>query len=47
MGKVTIVLRDSIEERLRDLIRKRGDLSRIIEQALEEWLDRREEEPDG
>lgn len=47
MGKITFVLRDNIEERLRDLIRKRGDLSRIIEQALEEWLDRREEKPDG
>ena len=43
MGKITIVLSDDIEERLRTKTRKRGDLSRIIEKALEEWLERNEE----
>ncbi len=47
MGKITLVLSDEIEERLRNLIRKRGDLSKIVEQALEDWLDRREGETDG
>jgi len=47
MGKLTIVLSDSLEERLRTQIRRRGDLSRIIEEALEEWLDRREAGRDG
>ena len=47
MGKLTIVLSDSLEERLRCLIRRRGDLSRIIEEALAEWLDRREKEAEG
>lgn len=48
MGKITIVLSDDIEERLRIQTRKKGDLSRIIEMALEEWLDRHEEEkPNG
>ena len=42
MGKITVVLSDDIEERLRTHMRKRGDLSRIIEKALEEWLDRHE-----
>jgi len=40
MGKLTIVLSDEIEERLRAHTRKRGDLSRIIEQTLEEWFNR-------
>lgn len=40
MGKITIVLSDDTENRLRAHLRKRGDLSRIIETALEEWLDR-------
>ena len=43
MGKVTFVLSEDIEERLRAKTRKRGDLSRIIEKAIEEWLDRNEE----
>lgn len=40
MGKITIVLSDDMEERLRTHIRKKGDLSRIIELALEEWFNR-------
>lgn len=40
MGKLTIVLSDEMEERLRAHIRKKGDISRIIEQALEEWFNR-------
>jgi len=40
MGKITIVLSDDMENRLRAHTRKRGDLSRIIEEALEEWFNR-------
>jgi len=40
MGKLTIVLSDEIEEKLRAHMRKKGDLSRIIELALEEWFNR-------
>lgn len=47
MGKITLVLSDEIEDRLRNLIRKRGDLSKIVEQALKELLDRREGKTDG
>ncbi len=47
MGKITLVLSDEIEDRLRNLIRKKGDLSKIVEQALEELLDRREGEKDS
>ena len=43
MGKVTIVLSDQLEERLRAFPRKKGDLSKIVEQALEAWLAKKEE----
>lgn len=40
MAKVMVVLDEKIEENLRNHIRKRGDLSKIINEALEEWLQR-------
>jgi len=43
MGKVTVVLSDKVEARVRAFIRKKGDLSRIVEQALEDWLKKEEE----
>lgn len=44
MGKITVVLSDQVEARARTFLRRRGDLSRIVEQALEDWL-KKEEKP--
>ena len=38
MGKIMVVLSDPLENRLREHIRKRGDLSRIVEEALVRYL---------
>ena len=38
MGKINVVLKDDVEDALRDKIRKRGDLSKIIEGALRKVL---------
>lgn len=35
MGKITIVLTEKAETKLRDKIRKKGDMSRIISELLE------------
>lgn len=38
MGKINVVLSDGIEEKLRDHVRKRGDLSVLVEKALYGFL---------
>lgn len=38
MGKITVVLSDQVEDSIRAVTRRKGDLSRIVEQALEDWL---------
>jgi len=43
MGKLTIVLSDKMETRLRTLIQRKGDLSKIVETALGFWLERDQE----
>ena len=40
MGKILATLPDDLENRLREHLRKQGDLSRIITEALESYLDR-------
>ena len=40
MGKLTIVLSDAMETRLRALTLKKGDLSRIVEKALKFWIEK-------
>ena len=42
MGKVNIVLDDDIEWALRTQIRRRGDLSRIVNEALRNHLNEKE-----
>jgi len=38
MGKLTIVLSEETDERLRNVAKKKGDLSEIVETALKMWL---------
>jgi len=38
MGKVTVVLDDDIEEKMRNHIKRKGDLSKIVEEALRKHL---------
>jgi metal-responsive CopG/Arc/MetJ family transcriptional regulator len=40
MGKIMVTLSDELENRLREHLRKQGDLSRIVTEALESYLDR-------
>lgn len=40
MGKVTAIVSDDVENRLRDFVRGKGDISRIVEEALEAWLNK-------
>jgi hypothetical protein len=40
LGKILATLPDDLENRLREHLRKQGDLSRIISEALESYLDR-------
>jgi hypothetical protein len=40
LGKILATLPDDLENRLREHLRKQGDLSRIITAALESYLDR-------
>lgn len=42
MGKITVVIPDELEERLRVQTRKLGDLGRFVSEALEAWLQQRE-----
>jgi len=45
MGKIMVTLSDELENRLREHLRKQGDLSRIVTEALESYLDRIEKKP--
>jgi len=38
MGRVQIVFEDDIEEMLRDKAKRKGDLSRIVNEAVKECL---------
>ncbi len=40
MGKIMVSISDELENRLREHLRKQGDLSRIVTEALESYLDR-------
>jgi hypothetical protein len=40
LGKILITLTDELENRLREHLRKQGDLSRIVAEALTNHLDR-------
>ena len=40
MGKIMVTLADELENRLREHLRKQGDLSRIVTEALESYLDK-------
>lgn len=40
MGKATVMLDDKLEAKLRkEHIQRKGDLSRIINESLKQWLD--------
>ena len=39
MGKITFQIPDALEQRVREYNRKKGDLSKIGEAALEKWLE--------
>jgi len=47
MGKISVVLPDDVEDYLRDLVRGKGDISRIITEALVEKykIPRQQREP--
>ena len=38
MGRVNVVLEEDVEEMLRNHIKKKGDISRIINEALRKYL---------
>ena len=38
MGRVNVVLEDDVEELLRNHIKRKGDISKIINQALRKYL---------
>ena len=40
MGKILATLPDELENRLREQLRRQGDLSRIVTEALTSYLDR-------
>jgi hypothetical protein len=40
LGKIMVTLSDELENRLREHLRRQGDLSRIVIEALESYLDR-------
>jgi hypothetical protein len=40
LGKILATLPDELENRLREHLRKQGDLSRIVTEALESYLER-------
>jgi len=40
LGKILATIPDELENRLREHLRKQGDLSRIVTEALTSYLDR-------
>ena len=42
MGKLTFLIPDTLENRVREHIRKKGDLSQIGIEALTQWLKEKE-----
>jgi len=43
MGRIQVVLRDDVEEKLREAIfknrgMKKGNISQVVEEAVEEWV---------
>lgn len=38
MGRIDAVISDETEKNIRTYLRKKGDLSRIVEEALINWL---------
>ncbi len=42
MGRILVSISDELENRLREHLRKQGDLSRIVSEALISYLDRLE-----
>lgn len=47
MGKITAIVSDDIENSLRDFVRGKGDISRIVEEALQLWLNKQKGEKSG
>lgn len=47
MGKLLISISNELEEELRDYIRRKGDLSRIISEALQLWITRKKGAPNN
>jgi len=45
LGKIMVSISDDLENRLREHLRKQGDLSRIVTEALTAYLDRIEKKP--
>jgi len=43
MGKVTAIVSDDVENHLRDFVRGKGDISRIVEEALSDWISKQKE----
>jgi predicted DNA-binding protein len=44
MKKTTFLLNCKLEERLRKYTGRKGDLSKILNEAIEQWLDKKEAE---
>ena len=44
LGLIHVRIRDNLEDRLREHIHRRGDLTRVIEEAIELWLKKKVEE---
>lgn len=44
MGRIQVVLSDELEMQLRQRTLKKGDISRIVEEALANWLNKQKGE---
>lgn len=42
MGKITVTLDDNVENELRAVTRRKGDMSRIVTEALQLWMEKHE-----
>ena len=40
LGKVTVILEEDVEEWLRNKIRRKGDISKIVNEALKEKMEK-------